>query len=307
MAKENKIRFTVSEKRGIFIFVSLILIFFAVRFCINRFSSPSTNRNHSDFESQIAAYEEGILRETEKKRQSYFDLSNPNRSFATNKLTPFEFDPNTITSEGLKALGLSEKQANIITNYKAKGGTFRKKEDFKKMYCISDIEYEVLASYIKINQPKKSEQTSYAKNTTHTPKPFFMVNLNNADTLDLKELRGIGSAFSKRIVAYRDRLGGFHNKNQLLEVYGFSEELLCQIENSLIIDKENIRKIDLNTASIDEMKKHPYLDYYQAKAIANYREKVKPFDNIEEVLLTNLIYEETFDKLKPYLAVANDR
>ena len=299
--KNNRIKFTLSEKKGIFIFVSAVLVFFVIRICVNRFSAPKINTDHSDFESQIAAYEEGILREAEKKRQTYFDLLNPNRSFQANKLTPFDFDPNIITIEELRALGLSEKQANTIDNYKSKGGKFRKKEDFKKMYCISDVEYEVLAPFIKISSPKKSEETPYTKSTAYSSKTVFTVNLNEADTLDLKELRGIGSAFSKRIVAYRTRLGGFYDKNQLLEVYGFSEELLMQIENSLIIDTAMVRKINLNTASIDEMKKHPYLDYYKAKAIATYREKVKPFDNIEEILLANLIYEETFNKIKPYL------
>ena len=302
-SKNNKIRFTYSEKIGIFIFVSLILIVFGTRFFINRFSHLEVNENHNGFESQITAYEEGILREAEKRRQSYFDLSNPNRSFGTHKLTPFEFDPNTITAEELTAMGFSEKQVNTIEKYKSKGGKFRKTEDFKKMYCISDAEYKALAPFIKINPPKKSEKISHHEKSEYSSKPVFEVNLNEADTLDLQELKGIGSTFSKRIVAYRTLLGGFYSKNQLLEVYGFSEDLLRQIENSLIIEHSKIKKMNINVASINEMKKHPYLDYYQAKAIATYRDKVKPFDNIEEILLTNLIYEETFNRIKPYLTI----
>ena len=116
-------------------------------------------------------------------------------------------------------------------------------------------------------------------------------------------MRGIGSGYAKRIVKYREQLGGFCRSEQLLEIYGFSQELYEKVAPNIIIDPENVRKINLNTATLDQLKRHPYLDYYQAKAIVKYREVGNRFTVVSDLLKVNLIYDDTFEKLKPYLSV----
>ena len=128
-----------------------------------------------------------------------------------------------------------------------------------------------------------------------------MVELNSADTLDLQQLFGIGPAFARRIVKYRQLLGGFVDKRQLLEVYGMDEERYRGFADQLQLDSTLIIKIALNSATIDDLKRHPYIDYYQAKALVRYREQAGPFQKTEELLKVNLIDTEFVTKIEPYI------
>ncbi len=144
--------------------------------------------------------------------------------------------------------------------------------------------------------------------STYTPpsymqKKAYIVAINSADTLDLKELRGIGSAYARRIVAYREKLGGFVRKEQLREVWGIDTALYARIAQQITVNASEVRKINLNSASIDQLKRHPYLDYYLAKEIVKHREKYGNFSAVEDLLKVNLIDEATFKRVKPYLMV----
>jgi DNA uptake protein ComE-like DNA-binding protein len=129
----------------------------------------------------------------------------------------------------------------------------------------------------------------------------FTVRANTCDTLDLQQIRGIGSTLSNRIIKYREQLGGFVRKEQLLEVWGIDSARYVQVESAFIIDKENIRKININMATIRELQNHPYLDYYQAKAIVQTRDQQGFYENIADILKLALIDQETFDLIKEYL------
>lgn len=134
-------------------------------------------------------------------------------------------------------------------------------------------------------------------------KKTFEVELNAGDTLDFQQLRGIGSAYAKRIVAYRDRLGGFANKEQLREVWGIDSGLYAQISPFVRLSKAVFRPININEIDIQTLKQHPYLDYYQAKEIIRYREKYGLFGSVEELKRVNLMDDETYQRIKPYLIV----
>jgi len=129
----------------------------------------------------------------------------------------------------------------------------------------------------------------------------FRVHANTADTLDLQQIRGIGSTTSHRIVAYRERLGGFVRIEQLLEVWGIDSARYEQINEFFIIDKQNIRKINLNTVTIRDLQRHPYMDYWQAKAIVQNRDENGLYQDIADILKLALIDQETFDLIKNYL------
>lgn len=133
-------------------------------------------------------------------------------------------------------------------------------------------------------------------------KEKFKVDLNLADTFDLQELRGIGSAFAKRIVRYRENLGGFISIDQLHEVWGIDSSLLENIRPQLYIKNPNIKKINLNEANIKTLSRHPYLDYYQAKEIYLHRQKYGAFKNVRELMQVNLMDSGTFIRVSPYLS-----
>ncbi len=127
------------------------------------------------------------------------------------------------------------------------------------------------------------------------------VELNSADSLDLVQLYNIGPAFAKRILKYRNLLGGFVSKDQLWEVYGMDSVRYNDIAPYVTINPEGVTPMDLNSATIDQLKRHPYLDYYQAKAIVRLREQVGLYQHIEDLRKVSIIDNETYTKLIPYL------
>lgn len=143
--------------------------------------------------------------------------------------------------------------------------------------------------------------------TNHQPRKYertpITLNLNSADTLDLQQLRGIGPAYARRICNYRNRLGGFCSKEQLREVYGMTEELYNQVATHLAIDTTSLVKLNLNTATFKQLNSHPYLDFYQVKAIMQYRQKCGRFSKKEDLLKVDLIDQETYNKINPYITL----
>ncbi|MDE5735673.1 MAG: helix-hairpin-helix domain-containing protein, partial [Bacteroidales bacterium] len=135
-------------------------------------------------------------------------------------------------------------------------------------------------------------------------KKTFTVDLNRGDTLDFQELRGIGPAYARRIVAYRERLGGFVDKAQLLEVWGVDSALYARIAPSLELGSGPVRPLYINRLSVQELKQHPYLDYYQAKEIVRYRERYGAFQTPADLRKVNLLDAETCARLAPYVSTA---
>ena len=129
----------------------------------------------------------------------------------------------------------------------------------------------------------------------------LLFNLNTADSLDLVQLYNIGPTFARRIIGYRTRLGGFVDKSQLWEVKGMDSVRYNDIAPHLYADPADIRQMDLNNVTLDQLKRHPYLDYYQAKAIVQLREDAGAYHNIEEILKIPIIDNETYTHIAPYL------
>ncbi|MEI6696245.1 MAG: helix-hairpin-helix domain-containing protein [Bacteroidota bacterium] len=297
--------FTKGERRGIFILLSLMMLLITARVLIFPFLIKNQQLDFSSFEKEILAFEkysDSMTSDNDiKKKNESFDYNNSDRSFAELKLKPFPFNPNEMQAEQWKQLGLSEKQIKVILNYRTKGGKFYKKEDFKKMYCISTEEYNLLESYIQI--PEKENKNHEPLKYEIKAKPLFIVEINAADTNDLQEVKGIGPSFARRIANYRERLGGFVKKEQLLEVFGMDSVRYEQIKASFTINTDHILKININKASIQDLKKHPYFDYYLAKSIVMYRSKNGDYQSVIDIKKANLIYDDFYNRVSPYLTV----
>jgi competence protein ComEA len=129
------------------------------------------------------------------------------------------------------------------------------------------------------------------------------VELNSADTSDLIKLRGIGPVFSGRIVAYREKLGGFYDKSQLLEVFGIDTNRYFQFAHQVFADTLKLKKMDLNHTTFKDLLRHPYLEYYLVKSIFNYKDAVGAFRSVDELRQIDMVYDQLFEKIKPYLTV----
>ncbi|MBQ2025277.1 MAG: helix-hairpin-helix domain-containing protein [Paludibacteraceae bacterium] len=156
----------------------------------------------------------------------------------------------------------------------------------------------VLAQY-------KADPTLY---NSHSPiKTANIINpveLNTADTTQLKQLQGIGSGFANMIVNYRNKLGGFYRKEQLLEVYHFPPQTFQNIQHQLHVDTTLITKIPLNTATIQQLKRHPYIRYFQAKSLVENRQ-ARPhvrYNSLHDIVLDKDVTEAFLQKIAPYLS-----
>jgi len=196
-------------------------------------------------------------------------------------------------------LGFTEKQAEQIIKYQSKGGYFYKKTDIKKIYCITEEDYQILENYILIT----SEQTQETKKEKIKEQTLYKIELNTADSIDLQKIAGVGQKIASQIIKYREKLGGYVSINQLKEVYIIDSNRFIQISSHLYIDTEYVQKININKVNINELNKHPYFDDYLAKSIVNYRQKNGNYSNITEIKKAVLIYEELYQKIAPYLSV----
>jgi competence ComEA-like helix-hairpin-helix protein len=143
-----------------------------------------------------------------------------------------------------------------------------------------------------------------SRTSRRSAKTDEMVELNSADTTRLKMLRGIGSGYAKMIVAYREKLGGFYEVSQLLEVYKFPDETYQKIKNQLSVDTTLIRKIKVNEATVKELKSHPYISYYQALSIVENRE-LQPemrYNSLYDMVVDEDLKEEDILRVAPYFS-----
>jgi competence ComEA-like helix-hairpin-helix protein len=146
------------------------------------------------------------------------------------------------------------------------------------------------------------DSSMYGSRPTTAKRQPLVVELNSADTLTLQLLHGIGPTYARRIVRYRDRLGGFTNIGQLLEVYGFTPELLEHIGPSLTLDTTDIRRIDINSVELKQLIKHPYIEYYQARDIVRLRNKGVVFRTADDLRAVPSMADSTLERLLPYIS-----
>jgi DNA uptake protein ComE-like DNA-binding protein len=148
---------------------------------------------------------------------------------------------------------------------------------------------------IKDTVPKRVNNQTSSSNT-------IVVDINAADSLALLDIKGIGPAFASRIIKYRNLLGGFVKKEQLLEVYGFDAERYDEVKDHVKIGKGHT-VLNLNDVSFKELNKHPYVSYDLTKAIFNLKKKLGTFKAVDDIKQIDLVTDELYNKLAPYLTV----
>lgn len=205
------------------------------------------------------------------------------------------FDPNDYRREDWMKLGLSEKQVDVIMKFSSRG--IRSNEDLKKIYVLPEELYDLI-----------KDSTRYPKidfeidPITEEKKEFDVVNINAASYDELIELPGIGDYYAKKIITYREELGGYVGPHQLLDIWKFGTERYDQL-SSRICTNGKINKININRADIDELKAHPYISYKVANSIVKMRQAHGEYESLRDILRSDLIDEELFDKVQSYLSL----
>jgi DNA uptake protein ComE-like DNA-binding protein len=222
------------------------------------------------------------------------------------------FDPNKLDSIGWRNLGLSPKQSQVMVRIRNERNGFKSKRELQKINMLDHI-YSEIAPYIQLPDTiarkkwKKEYSKSQLKPDSSKPKwkkkafKKLNIDLNTSDTLELVKLYGIGPSFARRIVKFRIELGGFHSKEQLMDVWGMDSTRYAGIESEILISGEQIQTININQATYEELKSHPYIKYQVAKAIVNYRNQHGLYKSFSGLGGIHLIDQDLLLKLEPYL------
>jgi competence protein ComEA len=282
---KNYLSITKKEWNGMVVLVILITLVLAAPYVYQLLHKDNTI-NFKDFDKAIAQ-----LSKVEQT-QGYAD-DKPASDDKLQHPVMFPFNPNNLTIEQWKLLGLSEHQANIIEHYVTKGGRFYRKEDVKKIYAITAADYTRLEPYINIAE---EEYIAVKK-----ARPGEVIELNSADSAKMTMVRGIGASFAVRIIRYRNRLGGFYNKEQLKEIYGVDSAKYKEIKEEVSVNPEKVKKIDINTISFDQLRIFPYLGYKQVNAIIQYRTQHGNYTSINDMRNIAILDDGILRKIEPYL------
>ena len=307
--------FTKKERVGIIVLLVLITILIVVPFLFPFFikKKPTDITSFKNQMNQLVAKQaDSTYRRypsknyDENNNQNYRESEEHSKS-TISKGELFNFDPNTLDESGWKKLGVRDKTIKTIQNFLSKKGHFYKPEDIGKIWGLHADEVEKLIPFVKI---ENANTTNYYEKRTYETKTFEkgkytpnIIEINNADTSLLIALPGIGSKLSQRILTFRDKLGGFYKVEQIGETFGLSDSTFQKLKPRFTISKSPLRQININTASLDEMKIHPYLRYAIANAIIQYRTQHGNYATVEDLKKIMLITDDIFNKVVPYLKV----
>ena len=249
-------------------------------------------------------------RQYTRKQQPYYKV--PEKQYEL-----FDFDPNTADSTQLLRLGLQPWQVRNIYKYRAAGGRYNKPTDFARLYGLTLKQYKRLEPYIKIEKEvmaadvykKTDDEKPIKKDTALIAYPVKIsegehININTADTNELKQIPGIGSYYARRIVSFRQRLGGIANVHQLLEIQGFPESSLKYMSVGESANNRNlppITRIRINHLDVNALSRHPYIRYIQAKEIMNHRRLRGPIKKADDLRRLPSFTDKDVERVSPYI------
>jgi DNA uptake protein ComE-like DNA-binding protein len=295
--------FTRSERRGIILLVALIIIVTGGNCLVSAYRKKSEIAGSVLSGKGYAGLNDSL--HTKRKKPTTYDRPAKERI----AIVPTLFDPNTADSLTFLRLGLSPRTASNIIRYRMKGGKFRRPEDFKRIYGLTPEQYAGLLPYISIQtsfdtKKKDTLQPVFKPEPAREPLPVAfkyplgtVIDINQADTAELKKIPGIGSGIAASIVTYRKRLGGFYSIHQLEDIHLPA----VQFAEWFSVAADSIVRINLNKTGIERLRAHPYFNFYQAKAIVEYRKKKGRLKSLRQLALYEEFSERDFERMGHYV------
>lgn len=299
MNKRKRIYFVMTAEQWLGLVVLVVLVV-GTLMVVKRFQPPKEDETvwvNDSTKSQFADYQEkqDSIRKAQWRRQR-----------DTIAIRMEVFDPNTADSSTLVHLGFKPWQAKNMIKYRAAGGRYRKPEDLKKLYGMTDSMFQALTPYIYIAREEVDSVAVDSLRKDSLPRwkeenKDTILNLRTADTVELKMIHGIGSYRARQIVRYREQLGGFVSVEQVLEAKGMENVDADSLLAHFWIDSVKIEAMNVNSVGVQRLSRHPYLRFEQAQAIYELRRKKIRLDSIQQLQQIECISAETLEKIAPYL------
>ena len=318
---KDYLNFTRKERTGILVIIALIVFSVFIPDLIKKDAGSNSIQSDTSWLAAIKRLEihdsvfskHDYRKDDDENTYPYQYDRKKNDYYESNAVTGelFFFDPNTTSAAEWKRLGLKDKTIQTIQNYLSKGGHFYKPEDLQRVYGLHKDQYDRLLPYVKIEakslasneQIVLSKPNSEPQPTRNATNKYSSVDINTGDTSAFISLPGIGSKLASRIVAFRDRLGGFYSIDQIGETYGLPDSTFQKIKQYLKLDNPSVKKININTATADELKAHPYIRSALANPIVAYRNEHGAFSKIEDIKKVMAVTDEIYKKVLPYLSL----
>ena len=299
MNKRKRIYFVMTAEQWLGVVVLVVLVV-GTLMVVKRFQPPKEDETvwvNDSTKSQFADYQEkqDSVRKAQWRKQR-----------DTIAIRMEVFDPNTADSSTLVHLGFKPWQAKNMVKYRAAGGKYRKPEDLKKLYGMTDSMFQALTPYIYIAREEVDSVAVDSSRKDSLPRwkeenKDTILNLRTADTVELKMIHGIGSYRARQIVRYREQLGGFVSVEQVLEAKGMENVDADSLLAHFWIDSVKIEVMNVNSVGVQRLSRHPYLRFEQAQAIYELRRKKIRLDSIQQLQQIECISAETLEKIAPYL------
>ncbi len=314
--------FSGSQRTGIVVLFVLILISVGIRKMLPVIvPSGMPETDNPAFSEEVRLFQKSLYRTDSLKRKrwndrkrddrkSYYQTTYPNQYAARKKVNfaeshaadqkseLFPFDPNTLDSTGLRLLGIPPRVVTGILRYRRKGGVFYTPERFSEVYGLSPDLFAILQPYIRID----SSRTFDLQPAALMADPNSKFALNTVDSVAMMQIKGMNKILLRSILRFRRSSGGFASIDQLRELYGMTDDLFSKLSSRFVIDSASIQKIKINSASVDRLNAHPYLNFYQSRAIYEYRRRKGKIMSIRELHKLDDLDPLTIQKMEVYFS-----
>lgn len=232
------------------------------------------------------------------RRNGRHALKRTGEKTATAAVSYRNFDPNTVDASTLRTMGIRENIIRGLINFRKSGFTYRTTDDLRRIYAMDDATMTRIAPYVIISNTESSRN---AVRSGSTSRQVIPVDINTATIEQMDQLPGIGPGYAKRILNWRDKLGGFHHPDQVKSTYNLPDSVFEKISPYLRFDTPP-RKINVNTADARILAGHFYIGIKEAGIIVSYRDNHGPYRDATDLMKTGAINESWLQKAGPYLS-----
>ncbi len=294
--------YSKAERYAIIVLLFFIVLNLTLCFII-------TSSKQQTISDEKLSDEEQILHDMDSLSQR--DYSNHTSNYLNEtSMSLINFNPNTIDSLSLVRMGFPVRVVRNLLKYRRAGGSFKKVDDLAKIYGLTEKQFKTVAPFVQLPTELRKERPKNERDSTMAMIPQLsnehivkfdegtQVDLNTVDTSDLKRIPGIGSGIARQIVQYRQRLGGFYEVNQLKDLPYVTDDMLPWFR----LEEVHLEKIEINKAGLEQLRNHPYMNFYKAKVILEHRRKRGKINDISQLSFYEEFSDDDIKRLSPYLS-----